>query len=285
MNIYNLRYFVTLARIRQYTKAAEELCITQPSLSHAISQMEKELGVKLFEKNGHKITLTQFGDDGIDSIKRSAVGNGTIRLGIVRPLGISYVPRMAAAFIKKNPKLDIDFTFHTDVTGRLLDDMQLGKYDLLFCSKPSEEYHFTAEPVMKQRLVLITSKGHPLAKKMKRSINLAETAGYSYVCFDKNSGIRSIFDEMLKKADITVKVAYETEEDQVIAGLVANGFGIAVVPYMDILEKMSVEIFEIESPEYERSFYMVNDNSTYMSPAVETFRNFVIENTSVLTAL
>lgn len=61
MNIYNLRYFVTLARIRQYTKAAEELCITQPSLSHSISQMEKELGVKLFEKNGHKITLTQFG--------------------------------------------------------------------------------------------------------------------------------------------------------------------------------------------------------------------------------
>ena len=224
-------------------------------------------------------------DDGIASIKRSAMGNGTIRLGLVRPLGISYVPRMAAAFIKKNPKLDIDFTFHTDVTGRLLDDMQLGKYDLLFCSKPSEEYHFTAEPVMKQRLVLITPKGHPLAKKRKRSINLAETAGYSYVCFDKNSGIRSIFDEMLKRLDITVKVAYETEEDQVIAGLVANGFGIAVVPYMDILEKMSVEIFEIESPEYERSFYMVNDNSTYMSPAVETFRNFVIENTSVLTAL
>lgn len=203
MNIYNLRYFVTLARIRQYTKAAEELCITQPSLSHAISQMEKELGVKLFEKNGHKITLTQFGeeflsyaektidvlDDGIASIKRSAMGNGTIRLGLVRPLGISYVPEMAAAFIKKNPKLDIDFTFHTDVTGRLLDDMQLGKYDLLFCSKPSEEYHFTAEPVMKQRLVLITPKGHPLAKKRKRSINLAETAGYSYVCFDKNSGI------------------------------------------------------------------------------------------------
>ena len=60
---------------------------------------------------------------------------------------------------------------------------------------------------------------------------------------------------MLKRSDITVKVAYETEEDQVIAGLVANGFGIAVVPYMDILEKMSVEIFEIESPEYERSFY------------------------------
>ena len=151
MNIYNLRYFVTLARIRQYTKAAEDLCITQPSLSHAISQMEKELGVKLVEKNGHKITLTQFGeeflsyaektldvlDDGIASIKRSAMGNGTIRLGLVRPLGISYVPRMAAAFIKKNPQLDIDFTFHTDVTGRLLDDMQLGMVRLQPCRQVS----------------------------------------------------------------------------------------------------------------------------------------------------
>lgn len=299
MNIYNLRYFVTLSRIRQYTKAAEELCITQPSLSHAISQMEKELGVKLFEKNGHKITLTRFGeeflsyaektldvlDDGIASIKRSAMGNGTIRLGLVRPLGISYVPEMAAAFIKKNPQLDIDFTFHTDVTGRLLDDMQLGKYDLLFCSKPAEEYHFTAVPVMKQRLVLITPQNHPLAKSMnkrkKHSINLVDTAGYSYVCFDKNSGIRSVFDEMLKKSDISVKIAYETEEDQVIAGLVANGFGIAVVPYMDILEKMSVTIFEIESPEYERSFYMISDNKVYMPPVVEAFRRFVIDNTRV----
>lgn len=299
MNIYNLRYFVTLARIRQYTKAAEELCITQPSLSHAISQMEKELGVKLFEKNGHKITLTQFGeeflsyaektinvlDDGIASIKRSAMGNGMIRLGLVRPLGISYVPQMAAAFIKKNPQLDIDFTFHTDVTGRLLDDMQLGKYDLLFCSKPPEEYHFTSVPVRHQRLVLITPKGHPLAKKRTRSINLAQTADYPYVCFDRNSGIRSVVDEMLNKSDITVRIAYETEEDQVIAGLVANGFGIAVVPYMDILEKMSVEIFEIKSPEYERSFYIVNDNSKYMSPAVEAFRSYIIENSGDLKAL
>ena len=58
MNIYNLRYFVTLARIRQYTKAAEELCITQPSLSHAISQMEKELGVKLFIRDSKSVQLT-----------------------------------------------------------------------------------------------------------------------------------------------------------------------------------------------------------------------------------
>lgn len=296
MNIYNLRYFVTLARVRQYTRAAEELCITQPSLSHAIAQMEKELGVKLFEKIGHKITLTKYGeeflvyaektlavlDDGMATIKRSAMGNGIIRLGFVRPLGVDYVPKLAADFIKANPERNIDFTFHTDVTGRLLEDIKKEKYDLLFCSQPSSDYNFTAVPVMRQRLVLITPKDYPLAvrKSSKRkNINLSDTSGHPYICFDKNSGIRSVIDEMLKKSDITPRIVYETEEDQVIAGMVANGFGIAVVPYMDILEKMNVEVFEIKSPSYERNFYMVSDNEKYMPPVVKLFYDFVIQKT------
>ena len=61
MNLFYLRYFVTLAHVKHYTKAAQQLCITQPSLSHAIAQMEKELGVPLFEKNGRNTLLTPFG--------------------------------------------------------------------------------------------------------------------------------------------------------------------------------------------------------------------------------
>ena len=61
MNLSHLRYFVELAHTRHYTRAAEHLFITQPSLSHAISQLEGELGVPLFEKNGRSISLTQYG--------------------------------------------------------------------------------------------------------------------------------------------------------------------------------------------------------------------------------
>ena len=61
LNLYHLRYFVTLAHLEHYTKAAEELMITQPSLSHAISLLEKELGVSLFEKEGRNIVLTKYG--------------------------------------------------------------------------------------------------------------------------------------------------------------------------------------------------------------------------------
>ena len=113
MNLFYLRYFVTLAHVQHYTKAAEQLCITQPSLSHAISQMEKELGVPLFEKVGRNTTLTRFGeeflscaehtlstlDEGVASLKRSARGEGLIRLGLLRPLGVEFVPRLAARFL------------------------------------------------------------------------------------------------------------------------------------------------------------------------------------------
>ena len=66
MNLYYLRYFVTLAHVQQYTKAAEQLCIAQPSLSHAISQLEKELGLPLFEKKGKRTALTRFGKEFMD---------------------------------------------------------------------------------------------------------------------------------------------------------------------------------------------------------------------------
>ena len=63
LNLFYLRYFVKLAHVRHYTKAAKQLCIAQPSLSHAIAQLENELGVPLFEKIGQNTALTRFGEE------------------------------------------------------------------------------------------------------------------------------------------------------------------------------------------------------------------------------
>ena len=123
MNLDYLRYFVKLAEVRHYTKAAELLSISQPSLSHAIRQLEGELGVPLFEKTGRNTALTRFGeeflaccrrtlsalDEGVASIKRSAKGEGLIRLGFLRVLGSSYIPELASEFMKANPHRNIQF--------------------------------------------------------------------------------------------------------------------------------------------------------------------------------
>ena len=289
MNLFYLRYFVTLARVKHYTRAAEQLCITQPSLSHAISQLENELGVPLFEKSGRNTTLTRFGEEflvcaehtlstldaGVSSIRKSARGEGLIRLGFLRTLGVEFIPRLAAGFLKKNAELDIHFTFHTGVTQHLLEGLAARKYDLIFCSEPLEKENLTVIPIQKQDLVLITPKDHPLASR--NDIDLEETLLYPHIFFDKSSGIRNVVDRMFSQIGRQPEIAYETEEDQVIAGLVAQKFGIALVPYMDLLLKLDVKILSIRSPSCERAIFMINDNRVYMPPAVKRFREFVAD--------
>ena len=289
MNLFYLRYFVTLARVKHYTRAAEQLCITQPSLSHAISQLENELGVPLFEKSGRNTTLTRFGEEflvcaehtlstldaGVSSIRKSARGEGLIRLGFLRTLGVEFIPQLAAGFLKKNAELDIHFTFHTGVTQHLLEGLAARKYDLIFCSEPLEKENLTVIPIQKQDLVLITPKDHPLASR--NDIDLEETLLYPHIFFDKSSGIRNVVDRMFSQIGRQPEIAYETEEDQVIAGLVAQKFGIALVPYMDLLLKLDVKILSIRSPSCERAIFMINDNRVYMPPAVKRFREYVAD--------
>lgn len=81
------------------------------------------------------------------SIQRSARGEGLIRLGFIRPLGVEFIPALASEFLKRNGDLEVQFTFHTGVTAQLLDGLKVGSYDLVFCSEPPENLNLTAIPV------------------------------------------------------------------------------------------------------------------------------------------
>ena len=288
MNLLHLRYFVELASTCHYTRAAERLCITQPSLSHAIAQLEAELGVPLFQRNGRTTTLTRFGeqflacaqqtlstlDDGVETLQRVARGEGLIRLGLLRTLGTDFVPRLAARFLAANSGKDIHFTFNTGVTQHLLEGLANRQFDLVFCSQPPAELKLTAVPVSRQDLVLIVPRSHPLASL--HTVDLADTLPYPQVYFSKGSGMRDIVDGLFAQIGGTPQIAYETEEDQVIAGLVAQGFGISVVPYMELLLRLDVKILQISRPVWERNFYLVSDDSVYTPPVVRAFRQFVL---------
>ena len=288
MNLSYMRYFVELAHVQHYTRAAQNLNITQPSLSHAIAQLEDELGVRLFEKNGRNTELTAFGreflgcaertlgtlDAGVEAIQKSAAGDGVIRLGLIRPLGMEFVPRLAADYLKKCGNRDVSFTFHTGTTGQLLDDLTAGRYDMVFCSRPPETMGLTAVPVGRQDLVLITPADHPLADR--DSVTLEDTLEYGHIYFSKGSGMRDLVDEMFDRLGQTPKIVCETEEDEVIAGLVAAGFGIAVVPYMDMLRRLDVKVLSIKQQMVERLYYMVHDDKKYMSPVATYFHKYVL---------
>lgn len=292
MNLDHLRYFVKLSELRHYTRAAEQLCISQPSLSHAISQLESELGVPLFEKSGRNTVLTRYGEEflecaqrslgildaGMESLQRSAKGEGMVRLGFLRTLGVDFIPKLTSDFIAADPNSGVEFSFHSDLSSGLIDGLLQHKFDLVFCSEPEKSLGLTATPVTSQKLVMIVPNGHPLSDR--ESIDLAETLDYPAVWFAKGSGLRKVVDGMYEQVGGKPISVVETEEDEVIAGLVAAGFGIAVVPDMDMLHKLDISVLEITSPPYHRDFFMVWDDSVFMSPAAQRFRSFVLGRAS-----
>lgn len=120
MNLYQLRYFSLLAKTGHFRKTAEQLCITQPSLSHSISLLEQELGGTLFEKQGRRSVLTPKGsqflkyveksldvlDEGILNMRHIAMGAGVIELGFLRTLGVGFLPEMAHRFLEEQKRKD-----------------------------------------------------------------------------------------------------------------------------------------------------------------------------------
>ena len=291
MNLDHLRYFVRLAEVRHYTRAAEQLGISQPSLSHAINQIEAELGVPLFEKSGRNTTLTRFGEEflecaehslsildaSIETLQRYGRGEGVVRLGFLRTLGINYIPQLTSDFLKADPDCNVQFSFHSGLSSELLEDLIQRKYDFVFCSEPDPALGLNAVAVDSQELVVIVPKDHPLAER--ESISLAETLPYPAVCFAEGSGLRKIVDRMYDAVGGKPASVVETEEDEVIAGLVSSGFGTAVVPYMDMLEKLEVSVLKITDPPYSRNFFMVQNDAAFLTSAAQRFRSFVLGRT------
>ncbi|MBS6398099.1 MAG: LysR family transcriptional regulator [Clostridiales bacterium] len=288
MNLYQLRYFALLARNGHFRKTAEQLCIAQPSLSHSISLLEQELGVSLFEKQGRRSALTPEGaqflsyvekslnilDEGIQDMQHIAMGEGIIELGFLRTLGMEFIPEMARGFLETQKEKTIYFKFHTGITASLIDGLKDEKYDIVFCTKLEKESDIEFIPVSRQDLVVIVPRNHPLSSRY--TIDLEELAPYPQVYFSPSSGLRSIVDNLFEKIHVTPQIAYEIEEDIVIAGLVSRGFGVAVVPYMPDLLRMDLKIIQIASPYWERNFYMATLKTHHLTPAVKNFHDYVI---------
>ena len=295
MNLYHLRYFATLAHLEHYTKAAEILSITQPSLSHAIASLEKELGVKLFEEDGRNVVLTKCGqaflidveqaldmlDSSVNKLQMTGLGEGRIDIAELRVLSSTVVPNFVKGFLDSSSNKKIDFYFHssTGLTSDMIQGLKERKYDIAFCSKMDNEPLIEFTPVAKQELVLIVPKEHPL--EGKTSIDLKESLAYPHIVFSKRSGLRQVIDKLFEKCGGYPEIAYSMEEDQGVAGLVGAGFGIAVVPKMPILSYMPVSIIEIVTPSWERLFYMATLKNVYQAPVVMNFKKYVTEHAEV----
>ena len=187
MNLNHLNYFRVLAKLEHYTQAAEELSITQPSLSHAMASLEKDLGTYLFEKQGRNIKLTKYGKIYFEYVDRALselekgekklreltnVSTGTVELGYIYTLGPNFVPQLIKNFSLVEENKNIKFSFGQGTTKTLIEGLKSEKFDMVFCSFVENEPDIEFVPIAHEELVLIVSNDHPLFNK--ESIDLME---------------------------------------------------------------------------------------------------------------
>ena len=292
MNLNQLYYFKTLAELEHYTKAAEKLNISQPTLSHSISAMEKELGANLFEKQGRNVVLTKYGriymfyvenaltqlELGKNQIERQiSEGGGHVGLAYMTSVGTYFVPDMIAGFLNDPQNKNISFSCYEGNTRTLLYNLKREKYDMVFCSKVEDENDVEFIPVHEQNLVVVVPEGHPLSSKEK--VNIQEICHYPLVSYTKESGMRRLIDDMFAKAQIMPNVLCQFEDINSMAGLVAANQGIAIVTDSRTLDNYNIKKLELDTPYSRRVVYLAYVLNRYLPPAVEKFKDFIIQRT------
>lgn len=288
MNLNQLYYFSKLAEVEHYTKAAEELSITQPTLSHAIHMLEKELGTKLFAKQGRNVVLTKYGaifleytkealkilDTGVKKVQAmTGQTEGVIELAYIYTLGSKFVPQIVGDFIRSHEELKVKFHFTVGNTAEIIQGLKEEKYDIGFCSLSEKEPGISFTPIGEEKLVLVVPKGHPLSDET--IVDLEQTALYPQIFYTKNSGLRTMVENMFSRAHIEPKIAYEIEEDGSMAGLVAQNFGIAIMPEIPILQQLYVDVIPLRSQHQKRDIYMAQGKDVYQTPMVRRFAEYV----------
>lgn len=186
MNLKQLYYFKRLAETEHYTEAASSLFITQPSLSHAISELEKELGVALFAVQGRNIKITQNGkrflpyvEDALASLengrmtlqKNSAENKENIRIAFIYTMGEYVVPQLINKYSLSPSRHNVTFSFTQGTSLTLLQELKAGKSDLAICSYIADEPDIDFIPIIQQELVVVTAKDHPLARLYENEVD------------------------------------------------------------------------------------------------------------------
>jgi DNA-binding transcriptional LysR family regulator len=205
VNLSHLIYFKKLAEVKHYTKAAAELYIAQPTLSVAISSLEKELGARLFFRSNNKIELTPCGKEfysyvsqGLRSIQKGIQVveeyegkiNGTLNLGTLYAMqGKDWSQAVQSFHDECGSGLSINIT--QGFTPALYDGLESGNLDVIFAGKPTASKDYTCVHCWAQELAVAVNKNHPLAKKS--SVSLKELSEYHILTYHDKS---PVFDEM-----------------------------------------------------------------------------------------
>jgi DNA-binding transcriptional LysR family regulator len=283
-----LQIFEVVARHLSYTRASEELYITQPTVSIQLKQLADIVGMPLLEQVGKRIFLTDAGRelltvvhqilDGLSRFEMivsdmKGVKAGRLRIAVITTAKY-FVPRLLGPFCERFPGIDISLK----VTNRerLLQRLEDNADDLYILGQLPEHLDMQVEPFLENPMIVLASHNHPLAGK--KNISAERIAQEPFLMREPGSGTRLATENFFKERGLPINFRMEMGSNEAIKQAVAGGLGITVLSAHTLaLEKSGDElsILDVEGFPIRRQWYVAYSSGKQLSVVARTFLEFL----------
>ena len=283
MDIRRLKTFMTVAETGNMTNAASQLCISQPTVSQTISELEEHYQVKLFERYPKKLCLTENGKkllslakNVIDSFNdleqemQGTLGRRLLRLGATMTVGSSVMSHLTATLKQQANWLDIYVVVeNTKVIEQKLLDNQL---DAAIVEAEITSPFILTEPVINDCLVLVCGREHHLANR--ESVILHELTDEVFIMREEGSGTRTLFEDVMRNNSITYKIGWESSSVESIKQAVIHGHGLAVLSGRLVARELAsgdIHFIPVSDCMWKRHFLLARHRDKNITEAITLF--------------
>ncbi|MBF0369157.1 MAG: LysR family transcriptional regulator [Magnetococcales bacterium] len=283
-----LRVFYAVAKNLSFTRAAEELYLTQPAVTFQIRQLEEHFNTRLFDRHHNRISLTEAGDTVYGYAERilelyretekainemTGVTRGLIKLGASTTIGEYLMPRILSGYHDLFPNVQVRLTVHnTRLVVRKLEDATI---DAGMVEGPVKNKNITVAPCLEDELMVILPVGHPLSKHDE--IPPESLKDYPFVSREEGSGTRAVIAELLGKGGVAyddLDTILEMGTTESVKGAVEGGMGYSIVSNVSLRKELDMKVLiakRIKGVPMKRRINFVYQKQKFRSKAVEEF--------------
>lgn len=312
LNLRLLRIFATVARRKSFSRAAEELIISQPAVSKGVRELERQLGLPLLDRSRGGVTLTEAGETLLHYAQRifameaaaevavaqmRRVERGKLAIGASPTIGIYLLPALLGVFHRRYP--DVQPSLEIAATRAILERLLTSPLDMAFVEGPVDVEGVIATPWRDDTLVVIAAPDHPLAQAQARARTAAtrsaasgattaarerfarQIAAEPFIQREVGSGTRTIVDDGLRARGVTLQVAMEVNNTEGVKQMVSAGLGLAIVPCVTIAAELAAgRLVTLDAPALtlRRRLWRAQVVDRPVSPALRAFLGILAEH-------
>ncbi|WNC88435.1 LysR substrate-binding domain-containing protein [Paraburkholderia sp. FT54] len=281
VTLRQLRVFIEVARLQSFSRAGDEIGLTQSAVSRCVRELEGEIGLKLIDRTTREVQLTDVGGNLVSSVSRlltdlddalreiREIGEqrrGRVVVAASPTVACRLMPRVVASCVQQFPYIDLGL--RDDVQSDVVRKVKSGEVDFGVIIGPFSADDLLSESLMTDSFCVVSRDDHPLAAKER--VAWTDLEGQQLVMLDYASGSRPIIDAAMQEYGVSATVVQELGHSATVFGLVEAGVGVSVLPWLALpLPAGASLVARPLVPRAERTVELVRRRDRSLSPAAE----------------